>query len=130
MFFFFLQDTYIISQRTFTDRLTTKTKTLLEELTVPYLHKKFPALYGTRRVVIIERDAIVSDANSATSFTLLVTILLHDFFNSRDILQLSCINFFVFHNSLLERSSRETDGINPIVSETHSDLPYRGQSWE
>ena len=45
-------------------------------------------------------------------------------------LHFSCMNFFVLHKNLLERSSREADGINPTVSETRSDLSYRGQSWE
>jgi len=45
-----------------------KIKVLLGELTVPYLGKKFPALYGTRRVDIIERNAVLNDTNSASSF--------------------------------------------------------------
>ena len=59
-----------------------KIKVLLEELTVPYLGKKFPALYGTRTVDIIDSYAVLNDTNSSSSFILSFTKLLHGFFNS------------------------------------------------
>jgi hypothetical protein len=111
--------------------LFTATLRIGDRSSIRNLRTRHSVVTGTHiHVDVITRDAILNDTNTASCSRPSFTTLLHGFFNSTTILHFSCMNFFVLHKNLLERSSGEADGINSIVSETRSDLPYRGQSWE